>query len=509
MSKENQPNDNSNQYFPSFNSAYSYYQHQNKLLQQRKEELKNELLITQKLWSAFPNADEYIATKRPLEPRPEMDQTNPPLPPGPMNPNNPNNTNMFNTMNNTNQIHSLSNPISQNNLQLNSHPKQTLLVCKPPEIRLSTAKVFRYRPFSIILTMSSTWRESKGLSYEQVFRAVNALKCKKEGENEEFATCVQCSGKNIIEIGSSNGTNYEPTVSDDKTEMYIFDHCKTNCSSSRNHHKKKLQIVITLGDEKIITVPFSIQAREKKTTKGKGIPMNANPNSARILQNQNQMNGTNALNNVNNNVSGNNLNGGNNNNLNNNNNDNIINPLNTPNTQNIANNTQNETNKNQSITPNPLGNGISQGMGISNLSSIPPSNIQTQNFNYQNTFNQMTSQQNSGSNERVAVFVFSTCLEPSETIMLINDYSKYVSSIQGYINIRVSFLEGLFFVFTYFTDVAHAEECISMTKGYVNNDPSTPNLYKKKLADDNIAILMTTFYNWNEQGSNTLFPQPF
>ena len=405
MSKEIHQPDNPNRYFPSFGSAYSFYQHHNKILLQRREELKHELLITQKLWSAFPNADEYIATKRPLEMKTEETQ--------------------------------------QMQQTQTRQTKQPILACKPPEIRLSTAKVFRYRPFSIILTMSSTWRESKGLTYEQVFRAVNALKCKKEGEMEEFATCLQCSGKNIIEIGSSNGTNYEPTVSDDKTEMYIFDHCKTNCSSSRDHHKKKLQIVITLGDEKIITVPFSIQAREKKTTKGKSIGMIQNAQrSGNTQQSQstntlqsNSLSGLTSMGNISSGInvsSSNGVNGVNSMNINPSGNLSTPSNANQSNGQNVSGNRQS-----QGI----MGN-VQQGMGISNLSSIPPPTAPQQptNFgNYQNTFNPITTQQNGGSNERVALFVFSTCLEPSEIISLIDDYSKYISKIEGFINIRVSF----------------------------------------------------------------------
>ncbi|EKE38954.1 hypothetical protein ENUP19_0219G0027 [Entamoeba nuttalli] len=401
MSKEvvNRGESQANQYFPSYGSAYSYYQHQNKILLQKREDLKHELLITQKLWSAFPNADEYIATKRPLEikteTKPSTQQTS----------------------------------ISSVN-------------CKPPEIRLSTAKVFRYRPFSLILTMSSTWRENKGLTYEQVFQAVAALKCKKEGEEEEFATCAQCSGKQIIEIGSSSGTSYQPTVSDDKTEMYIFDHCKTNCSSSRDHHKKKLQIVITLADEKIITVPFSIQAREKKSSKVKS---------------------------------------------------NTIQP-------------------HKAISSNsPLSNSINQ-FNIMGQSDFPNQQSQQTTFQtYQGTFNQILPQTNNDSTERVALFVFSTCLQPPQIIELINDYKNYLSRIEGFVNLRVSFLEGLFFVFAYFMDVAHAEECISITKLYLNNDIRYPNIYKKKLSDDNIAIILSVFYNWSESGQlpTSFFSQPF
>ena len=90
---------------------------------------------------------------------------------------------------------------------------------------------------------------------------------------------------------------------------------------------------------------------------------------------------------------------------------------------------------------------------MSNFSSIPPpTNPQMQQSysNYQNTFNPITTQQNNGISERVAVFVFSTCLEPSSTMFLIEDYRKHISKIEGFVDIRVSFLEGLFFIFAYF-----------------------------------------------------------
>ncbi|KAL7711746.1 Programmed cell death protein 2 C-terminal domain-containing protein [Entamoeba marina] len=272
--------------------------------------------------------------------------------------------------------------------------------------------------------MSSTWRESKGLSYEQVFQAVTALKCRKEGETDEFNICPQCSGKNIIEIGSTNRNSYHPTVSDDKTEMYVFDHCKTNCSSSRDHHRKKLQIVITLDDQKVVTIPFSIQAREKKSSKP----------------------------------------------------------------------------KNQNITPHTVQSLVNETILLQQPqqhNTFPIQQFQNQQPNQQ--LPQQQRQNISDSAEKVIVFVFSTCLTPNDSNELIQNYRSYISKISGYINLRASFIDGLFFIFVYFINVSQTQEYISATRLYLNNEPPFINLYNKKLDSDNIAVLLSSFHNCHEQ----------
>ncbi|KAL7711747.1 hypothetical protein QTN25_010601 [Entamoeba marina] len=105
MSKDPQtiPDGLMSQYFPSSNGAQAYHQHQNKILLQKHKELRNELLITQKLWSSIPNTEEFVVTKRPFE----------------------HDANDFNS----------------------TSTSKSTLSGKGPEIKLSTAKVFRYRPF--------------------------------------------------------------------------------------------------------------------------------------------------------------------------------------------------------------------------------------------------------------------------------------------------------------------------------------------------------------------------
>lgn len=95
------------------------------------------------------------------------------------------------------------------------------------------------------------------------------------------------SGKRrIIETGISSKEAFGPELQAglfllenlgnfiDGSEVYNFDMCKSNCSSSRDHHKSRIVVVFDeLPNTKpIFSLPFVLLARDKRSNKESSVP---------------------------------------------------------------------------------------------------------------------------------------------------------------------------------------------------------------------------------------------
>ncbi|KAH3767419.1 hypothetical protein Pelo_734 [Pelomyxa schiedti] len=157
------------------------------------------------------------------------------------------------------------------------------------QITLSTPKIFKFRTFSLFLELNSAYVKKNKLTEDDILKAGIAAKCYKESApDQELVSCSICSSKKrIIELAISNKAVFGPKRSTYGTETYTFDVCKTNCSSSRDHHKSHLLIVIDglPGLGAISSMPFIVQAREKQQggkklrNKLAGAPMDKPPGS--------------------------------------------------------------------------------------------------------------------------------------------------------------------------------------------------------------------------------------
>eukprot|EP00727_Mastigamoeba_balamuthi_P006033 m51a1_g2049 hypothetical protein (454) ;mRNA; r:1387016-1388505 len=136
-----------------------------------------------------------------------------------------------------------------------------------PALTLSTTRVLRYRYFTMELHMPR-WIVSSGrVSEFDAMRAGLGAKCRREEDLSRNITSCFCSGgKRVIEIGISSKQSFGPFPSEDNQSLvFVFDHCKSNCSSSRDHHKSRLMIVVDdlPGFAPVYTCAFVVQAREK------------------------------------------------------------------------------------------------------------------------------------------------------------------------------------------------------------------------------------------------------
>ena len=143
---------------------------------------------------------------------------------------------------------------------------------KPPQLALSTQIIYRYRTFTLTLTVSEEWRLMHRLRPEDLIKSVMSATCHKESTvenqlNEEVKSCKLCqSDRRIIEIDHCDQNQIGPVTNSERIEKYTFNKCKSFCSSSRNHHHSRLCLVIDgLPEGPYYSAPFVLQAREKRT----------------------------------------------------------------------------------------------------------------------------------------------------------------------------------------------------------------------------------------------------
>ncbi|EDR28878.1 hypothetical protein EDI_301280, partial [Entamoeba dispar SAW760] len=117
---------------------------------------------------------------------------------------------------------------------------------KPPQIALSSQTIYRFRSFTLTLTVSEDWRIINHLRPEDVIKAVMSATCHKESIieshlNDEVKSCRICqSDRRIIEIDHCDQNQIGPVTTQDGLEKYTFNKCKSYCSSSRSHHHSRL-----------------------------------------------------------------------------------------------------------------------------------------------------------------------------------------------------------------------------------------------------------------------------
>lgn len=142
------------------------------------------------------------------------------------------------------------------------------------QIAISTYKIFKFRVFAVSLELSEAYIQKNHLTDDEILKAGLGAKCYREGDfGTPLLACPSCCpNKRIIELGVSSKQAFAPRKTSYGTRVYTFDTCKTNCSSSRDHHKSNLVIAIdTLPDAGIVaSLPFVIQAREKQQGIRKG-----------------------------------------------------------------------------------------------------------------------------------------------------------------------------------------------------------------------------------------------
>eukprot|EP01107_Rhizomastix_libera_P012686 TRINITY_DN3247_c0_g2_i3.p1 TRINITY_DN3247_c0_g2~~TRINITY_DN3247_c0_g2_i3.p1 ORF type:complete len:272 (+),score=69.55 TRINITY_DN3247_c0_g2_i3:293-1108(+) len=123
------------------------------------------------------------------------------------------------------------------------------------------------------LYVSASWRKANGISVEDIYHHCCRAKCCAEGTVSPALECTQCSASSLVTVAVANPQTFASEPIGDDVERFTFDSCRSNCSSSRDHLKTKLVLVVDSlpGVGPLSTSPFVMQAREK-TKKTKSEP---------------------------------------------------------------------------------------------------------------------------------------------------------------------------------------------------------------------------------------------
>ncbi|KAH3760638.1 class I SAM-dependent methyltransferase [Pelomyxa schiedti] len=134
------------------------------------------------------------------------------------------------------------------------------------EITLSTYKIFRHKKFQLVIKIAVPLMQQLLLSCDDILIAGLNAKCCRETSNEEIDSCQMCGpGRKLVTIGVSAQSPFQPeqtVVGDTAMNVFVFDDCKSNCSSSRDHLHTSLSMVVELHPGTCLrTQSFVLQAR--------------------------------------------------------------------------------------------------------------------------------------------------------------------------------------------------------------------------------------------------------
>eukprot|EP00727_Mastigamoeba_balamuthi_P006415 m51a1_g2394 hypothetical protein (339) ;mRNA; f:738238-739778 len=123
-------------------------------------------------------------------------------------------------------------------------------------------------PQLVFLYLRADWRRQAGASETDVMNAVlNCRCCRETPEHPEVDTCpVCCPNKRVLTVALSSRSSLGPElIRNGEIEKYTFDSCRTHCSSSRDHLKSRLVLVMDSlrGLGPVVSSPFVMQARGK------------------------------------------------------------------------------------------------------------------------------------------------------------------------------------------------------------------------------------------------------
>ena len=139
----------------------------------------------------------------------------------------------------------------------------TILVKQHCSISLSTTKLFKFQNFTLKFIIDKSFLSSSQITNAEIINAVvNARICKKNSPDEIVVNCpFCCPSKKVVEIRSSSKDSVGPFEVNDKME-FVFDKCKTNCSTSRDHlHSDLFFVIDSLPNIKVTSLPFTLRAR--------------------------------------------------------------------------------------------------------------------------------------------------------------------------------------------------------------------------------------------------------
>ena len=130
-------------------------------------------------------------------------------------------------------------------------------------LELSAARLYRYRTYTVMLSLRRAWRCEHGLTELGVFDALLSARCCLLGTST-VASCARCKCARVVELSA---TSHAPLYrADTDVEVYACG-IQSRCSSSRDHLKSALMLLVDglPTPAPVLSPPFVLYARDKKT----------------------------------------------------------------------------------------------------------------------------------------------------------------------------------------------------------------------------------------------------
>jgi len=123
-------------------------------------------------------------------------------------------------------------------------------------------KLCKFRRYSVTLTIPKLWRVEHGISEEKVMKSLLDAKCCRSGTSV-IAGCPRCKCQPVVTLVATSKWLQASSVSDGN-ENYTCS-IRTRCSSSRDHLKSSLTLVVDSLplSEYIVSNSFVLLARDK------------------------------------------------------------------------------------------------------------------------------------------------------------------------------------------------------------------------------------------------------
>lgn len=373
------------------------------------------------------------------------------------------------------------------------------------QIVISTYKIFKFRTFTVNLELSEAYMQKNMLTDDDILKAGLNSKCYKEGDfTTPLLSCQSCCPKKrIIELGVSSKQAFAPKKTTYGTLVYTFDTCKTNCSSSRDHHKSNLVIGIdSLPDAGIVaSLPFVIQAREKqqgirrgKNTVSSGtvlptsvlshsaVPTGPTPQITALSPAFTQQLFTQSLINSNSNMSD-------------------ISKLNINSNLMIPQSSSSSSQSSQSNVLIPSAStSPSSGLQQQDKGVLKFQGIQQQQQQQQQPFVSSTitcsSRQKLDDLSKVNVVVLSSTLGSEESDRLLQDMRLYIQKLEGFLQLKYCISANLIIIFSFFETEAQHKMAESLIRNYLKNADDNKNVYNINLIENGVVSIITVCPSW-------------
>lgn len=149
-------------------------------------------------------------------------------------------------------------------------------------LEMSATRLYRYRTYTVLLSLRRAWRLEHALTPLNVFDALLSARCCLLGTSTA-ASCPRCKCARVVEL---SGTSHEPAYhADTDVEVYSCG-LQSRCTSSRDHLKSALMLLIdTLPTPApILSFPFVLYARDKQTKAAKAAAAKAAAEAAATVR---------------------------------------------------------------------------------------------------------------------------------------------------------------------------------------------------------------------------------